>query len=90
MTNFGGAALLQKLAIGAATAAFGLALGAVGYRVNVERSWQTRDGMRCLLLAAPATARALSAVCIAANPFRRDTHARSVAALRERRAATPP
>ena len=88
MTNFGGAALLQKLAIGAATAAFGLALGAVGYRVNVEQSWQTRDGMRCLLLAAPATA--LSAVCIAANPFRRDTHARSVAALRERRAATPP
>ncbi len=80
-TTFGVAALLQKLALAAATGVFGVALGAIGYRANVAQTPATLAGMRLILLALPAAALIVSAACIAANPLRRGTHARIVAQL---------
>lgn len=80
-TTFGIAALLQKLALAAATGVFGLALGAIGYRANVAQTPATLAGMRLIVLALPAAALMISAACIAANPLRRGTHARIVAEL---------
>lgn len=86
-TTFGVAALVQKVAFGAAGGAFGAMFDAIGYRANVAQPAETLAGMRWIVLAVPALGFALSALCIALNPLRRDVHDRIVDELEQRRLA---
>jgi GPH family glycoside/pentoside/hexuronide:cation symporter len=84
--GFGVAALLQKVAIGAATAITGFAYAAIGYTPQVAQSAGVISGIRWIMVAAPIIGCLLSALAMAANPLRRDTHRRIVATLAEREA----
>ena len=85
--SFGVAALLQKLSIGVATAITGFAYAAVGYVPQAAQSPAVVTAIRWIMVAAPIAGCLLSAVAMAANPLRRDTHRRIVAMLAERAAA---
>jgi len=88
--SFGVAELLQKVSIGVATAITGFAYSAIGYTPQVAQSPDVITGIRWIMVAAPIIGCLLSALAMAANPLRRDTHRRIVAALAERAGnATP-
>lgn len=80
-TTYGLAALIQKVAIGAAAGLFGLAFDAIGYHANVVQTPATLAGMRWILVLVPATGLSASALCIAVNPLRHGIHDRIVAGL---------
>jgi GPH family glycoside/pentoside/hexuronide:cation symporter len=85
-TVFGVAALLQRVAIGIATAILGWSFGAAGYVANVEQSPETLAGMRATIALVPLVFLALSCALMLLNPLRKGAHARIVADLRQREA----
>lgn len=88
--SFGVAALLQKVSIGAATAIIGFGYAAIGYAPQTAQSPAVIAGIRWIMVAAPIICCLLSALAMAANPLRRDTHRRIVAALAQRTDAITP
>lgn len=84
-TAFGVAALLQRVAIGAATGLLGLMLGAVGYVPDVPQAPVTLAGMRWTIALVPLAFLLLSAVFMAMNPLKRGAHAGIVAELARKR-----
>lgn len=66
---FGLAALLQRVAIGVATAILGLGFGAAGYVANVEQSAQTLAGMRWTIGLVPLAFLLLACLFMALNPL---------------------
>lgn len=85
-TTFGLAALVQKVALGAAAGLFGLLFGSIGYRANVAQAAETLSGMRWIVILVPALGLSLSALFMLFNPLRRGTHDRIVADLARQRA----
>ena len=81
---FGLAALLQRGAIGIATAILGLGFGASGYVANVEQSAATLAGMHATMSLVPLGFLGLSFALMLLNPLRRGVHARIVARMAER------
>lgn len=84
-TVFGLAALLQRIAIGIATAILGWSFDAAGYVANVEQSEATLDAIRWIVALAPLAFLALSCIAMALNPLGRGEHRRVVQALAEGR-----
>ena len=79
-TVFGVAALLQRIAIGIATAILGWGFSTAGYMPNVQQSAETLSSMRMTVAIAPLAFLALSCVAMALNPLgRRSTEAPEVA-----------
>lgn len=79
---FGMAALLQRVAIGIATAVLGFGFDAAGYVANVVQSAATLSTMRLTIALVPLGFLALSCVLMALNPLGRGAHARIVRDLR--------
>jgi GPH family glycoside/pentoside/hexuronide:cation symporter len=79
---FGMAALLQRVAIGIATAIIGLGFERAGYVANVGQSTATLTAMRLTIALVPLGFLALSCVLMAMNPLGRGEHARIVKDLR--------
>jgi GPH family glycoside/pentoside/hexuronide:cation symporter len=71
-TVFGVAALLQRIAIGIATAILGWSFATVGYVPNVRQSAETLAGMRATVAIVPLVFFVLSCVAMALNPLGRD------------------
>ena len=82
----GGAARRREGAGGAATAITGFAYAAIGYAPQVAQTPGVITGIRWIMVAAPIVGCLLSALAMAANPLRRDTHRRIVATLAQREA----
>ena len=80
-TVFGLAALLQRIAIGIATAILGWSYVSAGFVANVEQSEATLAGMRATVVIVPLIFFALSCVAIWLNPLGRGTHGRIVREL---------
>lgn len=79
-TVFGVAALLQRIAIGIATAILGWGFASAGYVPNVQQSAETLASMRMTVAIAPLVFLALSCVAMALNPLgRRSTQAPEIA-----------
>ena len=80
-TVFGVAALLQRIAIGIATAILGWSFASAGYVANVQQSAETLSGMRATVVVVPLLFLALSCVAMLLNPLgrgaRRESDARS-------------
>jgi len=72
-TVFGVAALLQRIAIGIATAILGWSFWSVGFVPNVQQSTATLNGMRATVVAVPLTFLALSCVAMLLNPLGRES-----------------
>ena len=72
-TVFGMAALLQRLAIGIATAILGWGFASAGYVPNVQQTSETLSGMRATVALAPLLFLGLSCVAMIANPLGRGT-----------------
>lgn len=70
-TVFGVAALLQRIAIGIATAILGWGFASAGYVANVQQSAETLSRMRMTVALAPLAFLALSCVAMALNPLGR-------------------
>ena len=70
-TVFGVAALLQRIAIGIATAILGWSFAGAGYVANVQQSAGTLSGMRATIVLVPLAFLALSCVAMLANPLGR-------------------
>jgi GPH family glycoside/pentoside/hexuronide:cation symporter len=70
-TVFGVAALLQRIAIGVATAILGWGFASAGYVANVQQSANTLSQMRMTVAIAPLAFLALSCVAMALNPLGR-------------------
>ncbi|HVU29651.1 MAG TPA: MFS transporter [Sphingomicrobium sp.] len=70
-TVFGVAALLQRIAIGIATAILGWGFASAGYVPNVEQSASTLASMRMTVALAPLGFLALSCVAMVLNPLGR-------------------
>lgn len=68
---FGVAALLQRIAIGIATAILGWGFDKAGYVANVHQSSETLTGMRATVAFAPLLFLGLSCVAMALNPLGR-------------------
>lgn len=68
-TVFGVAALLQRIAIGVATAMLGWGFASAGYVANVQQSAETLSRMRLTVALAPLAFLALSCVAMALNPL---------------------
>ena len=68
---FGVAALLQRIAIGIATAILGWGFTSAGYVANVEQSEATLAGMRTTVALVPLAFLALSCVAMLMNPLGR-------------------
>jgi sugar (glycoside-pentoside-hexuronide) transporter len=68
-TVFGVAALLQRVAIGIATAILGWSFASVGYVANVPQSAETLSGMKAVVIAVPLLFLALSCVAMMLNPL---------------------
>ena len=80
-TVFGVAALLQRIAIGVATAILGWGFASAGYVANVQQSAATLGSMRMTVAMAPLVFLALSCVAMLMNPLgRRPSQAPEVAA----------
>jgi Na+/melibiose symporter-like transporter len=71
-TVFGVAALLQRVAIGLATAILGWSFASVGYVANVPQSAATLSGMKTVVVAVPLLFLALSCIAMMLNPLGRD------------------
>jgi Na+/melibiose symporter-like transporter len=71
-TVFGVAALLQRVAIGIATAILGWSFASAGYIANVQQSNETLSGMRATMVLAPMLFLALSCVAMLLNPLGRE------------------
>jgi GPH family glycoside/pentoside/hexuronide:cation symporter len=71
-TVFGVAALLQRFAIGIATAILGWSFASAGYVANVDQSADTLTGMRATVVLVPMLFLALSCVAMLLNPLGRD------------------
>jgi Na+/melibiose symporter-like transporter len=71
-TVFGVAALLQRIAIGLATAILGWSFWSVGFVPNVEQSSETLSGMRATVVVVPLIFLALSCVAMMLNPLGRE------------------
>ena len=69
---FGMAALLQRIAIGIATAILGWGFASAGYIANVRQSAETLERMRNTVALAPLVFLALSCVAMALNPLGRE------------------
>jgi sugar (glycoside-pentoside-hexuronide) transporter len=69
---FGMAALLQRIAIGIATAILGWGFASAGYVANVRQSAETLERMRETVAFAPLLFLALSCVAMALNPLGRE------------------
>jgi Na+/melibiose symporter-like transporter len=70
-TVFGVAALLQRIAIGIATAILGWGFATAGYVPNVQQSAATLASMRMTVAIAPLAFLALSCVAMVMNPLGR-------------------
>ena len=68
---FGVAALLQRIAIGIATAILGWSFASAGYVPNVQQSADTLGGMRATIVVVPVIFLALSCVAMLSNPLGR-------------------
>jgi GPH family glycoside/pentoside/hexuronide:cation symporter len=68
---FGVAALLQRIAIGMATAILGWSFASAGYVANVQQSADTLSGMRATIVVVPVIFLALSCVAMLSNPLGR-------------------
>ena len=71
-TVFGVAALLQRIAIGIATAILGWSFASAGYVANVQQSEATLTGMRATIVLAPALFLGLSCIAMFLNPLGRE------------------
>ena len=71
-TVFGVAALLQRVAIGIATAILGWSFASAGYVANVQQSDATLSGMRATVVLVPMIFLALSCVAMLLNPLGRE------------------
>jgi len=71
-TVFGVAALLQRIAIGIATAILGWSFASAGYVANVQQSEATLTGMRATIVLAPVLFLGLSCVAMMLNPLGRE------------------
>lgn len=80
---FGMAALLQRVAIGIATAIIGIGFERAGYVANIGQSAATLSAMRMTIALVPLAFLALSCVLMALNPLGRGEHARIVRDLRK-------
>lgn len=80
-TVFGLAALLQRIAIGIATAILGWGFVSAGFVANVEQSTETLTGMRATVVLVPLAFLALSCAAMWLNPLGRGTHGRIVREL---------
>jgi GPH family glycoside/pentoside/hexuronide:cation symporter len=69
---FGMAALLQRIAIGIATAILGLSFGSAGYVANVQQTAETLERMRETVAFVPLVFLGLSCVSMAFNPLGRE------------------
>jgi GPH family glycoside/pentoside/hexuronide:cation symporter len=79
-TVFGVAALLQRIAIGIATAILGWGFASAGYVPNVQQSEATLASMRLTVALAPLAFLALSCVAMLLNPLgRRSSQAPEIA-----------
>ena len=79
-TVFGVAALLQRIAIGIATAILGWGFASAGYVPNVQQSAGTLASMRMTVAIAPLIFLSLSCIAMALNPLgRRSTQAPEIA-----------
>ena len=76
-TVFGVAALLQRVAIGIATAILGWSFASAGYVANVQQSAETLSGMRATVVVVPMIFLALSCVAMLLNPLGRGTRRES-------------
>ena len=74
---FGVAALLQRIAIGIATAILGWSFASAGYVANVQQSAETLGGMRATVVLVPLIFLALSCVAMMFNPLGRERQRRS-------------
>ncbi len=72
-TVFGVSALLQRVAIGIATAILGWGFASAGYVANVQQSTETLSGMRATVVLVPMLFLALSCVAMLLNPLGRIT-----------------
>ena len=68
---FGVAALLQRIAIGIATAILGWSFASAGYVPNVQQSADTLSGMRATIVVVPVIFLALSCLAMLSNPLGR-------------------
>jgi GPH family glycoside/pentoside/hexuronide:cation symporter len=80
-TVFGLAALLQRIAIGIATAILGWSFVSAGFVANVEQSDETLTGMRATVVVVPLIFLGLSCVAMWLNPLGRGTHRRVIREL---------
>src|SRR3982751_2000107 len=80
-TVFGVAALLQRVAIGIATAILGWSYATAGYVPNVQQSADTLVTMRETVALVPLVFLALSSVAMLFNPLGRGAHRRIVSQL---------
>ena len=80
-TVFGLAALLQRIAIGIATAILGWSYVSAGFVANIEQRPETLEGMRATVAVVPLVFLALSCVAMWMNPLGRGTHGRIVREL---------
>jgi GPH family glycoside/pentoside/hexuronide:cation symporter len=74
---FGVAALLQRIAIGIATAILGWSFASVGYVANVQQSAATLTGIRLTVALVPLAFLALSCVAMMLNPLGRMERAKT-------------
>jgi len=70
---FGVAALLQRIAIGIATAILGWSFASAGYVANVRQSADTLTGMRATIVVVPVFFLALSCLAMLSNPLGRQS-----------------
>jgi len=76
-TVFGVSALLQRVAIGLATAILGWSFASVGYVANVAQSEATLSGMKTVVVAVPLIFLGLSCVAMLLNPLGREARRES-------------
>ena len=81
---FGVAALLQRIAIGAATAILGWSFASAGYVANVEQSESTLTAMRLTVALVPLLFLGLSCAAMLYNPLGKGVHRRIVSDLETR------
>jgi len=70
---FGVAALLQRIAIGIATAILGWSFASAGYVANVQQSADTLAGMRATIVVVPVIFLGLSCLAMLSNPLGRQS-----------------
>ena len=76
-TVFGVAALLQRVAIGIATAILGWSFASAGYVANVQQSAETLAGMKATVVVVPLLFLGLSCVAMMLNPLGREARRES-------------